>query len=100
SGLIRSEDTKTESGVPILSKIPIIGSLFKSKDFRQNKTELVVFVRPRVLANPLTNGQFAPAGVVAVGENSNSATQLGNPGISSFNSGASISTSGGGGAAQ
>ncbi|RYX86102.1 BON domain-containing protein [bacterium] len=101
SGLIRSEDTKAETGVPILSKIPIIGSLFKSKDFRQNKTELVIFVKPRVLANPLTDGQLAPAGVVAVGENSNAATQLGNSGISSFNGGSSISTApSGGGAAQ
>ncbi|BCM90497.1 type II secretion system protein D [Abditibacteriota bacterium] len=99
SGLIRSEDTKSETGVPILSKIPIIGSLFKSKDFRQNKTELVVFVKPHVMANPLTGDQIAPAGVVAVGDNSNSATQLGNPGIASFNGGGggAITTSGGGG---
>lgn len=86
SGLIRAEDTKTESGIPVLSKIPIIGSLFKSKDFRQNKTELVVFVKPRVLANPLPAGQSAFAGVTAVGNNSNAAAQLGNGGISSFNS--------------
>ena len=92
SGLIRSEDTRTETGVPILSKIPIIGALFKSKDFRTNKTELVIFVRPRVLPNPLTGDQLAPAAVVAVGENTNVATQLGNPGLTGFNAGGAISS--------
>ncbi len=97
SGLIRSEDTKSETGVPILSKIPIIGSLFKSKDFRNNKTELVIFVRPRVLPNPLLPGETAPTNPVAIGENSNVATQLGNPGISSFNGGAAITSASTGG---
>ncbi len=100
SGLISSQDTKTETGVPILSKIPILGALFKSKQFQQNKTELVIFVRPHVLPNPLTGDQIAPAGVVAIGDNTNSATQLGNPGISSFNGGGAAATSapsGGGG---
>jgi len=87
SGLISSQDTKNQSGVPILSKIPIIGALFRSKDFRNNKTELVIFVRPRVLPNPLSGDQIAPAGVVAVGENTNVATQLGNPGLTGFNAG-------------
>jgi len=87
SGLITSQDTKTETGVPILSKIPILGALFRSKDFRQNKTELVIFVRPRVLPNPLTGDQIAPAAVVAVGENANIATRLGNPGLLGFDAG-------------
>lgn len=87
SGLISSQDTRTESGVPLLSKIPIIGSLFRSRDFRTNKTELVIFVRPRVLPNPLTGDQIAPAGVVAVGENSNSAATLGNRGLVGFDTG-------------
>jgi len=87
SGLITSQDTRTETGVPILSKIPILGALFRSKDFRTNKTELVIFVRPHVLPNPLTGDQVAPAGVVAVGENSNIATRLGNPGLLGFDTG-------------
>jgi len=87
SGLITSQDTRTESGVPILSKIPILGALFRSRDFRTNKTELVIFVRPHVLPNPLTGDQIAPAAVVAVGENSNAATRLGNPGLLGFDAG-------------
>jgi len=87
SGLITSQDTRTETGVPILSRIPILGALFRSKDFRTNKTELVIFVRPHVLPNPLTGDQLAPAAVVAEGENSNFATRLGNPGLLGFDAG-------------
>lgn len=87
SGLITAEDARNESRVPILSKIPIIGSLFRSRDFRQNKTELVIFVKPRVLPNTLAAGTDAFAGVVAVGENTNVAAQMGNPGLRNFDSG-------------
>jgi len=97
SGLITSQDTRTETGVPILSRIPILGALFRSKDFRTNKTELVIFVRPHVLPNPLTGDQIAPAAVVAEGENSNVATRLGNPGLLGFDAGgASVLASQGG----
>lgn len=48
SGLIRSEDGHRSEGLAGLSKIPIIGSLFSSKDFLENRTELLVFVRPEI----------------------------------------------------
>lgn len=91
-GLITSEEVKSESRIPILSKIPILGALFRSKEFRDNKTELIVFVQPRVLPNSLPSGANAPSGVVAVGNNTNVATQLGNPGLGTFNTGNSIIT--------
>ena len=83
--------------MPILSKIPILGALFRSKQFQQNKTELVIFVKPRVLSNPLTGDQTAFTSPFNVGDNTNTAAQLGNPGISSFNGGASIAGSAGAG---
>lgn len=92
SGLITSDDTASETRVPILSKLPIIGALFRSKEFRQNQTELVFFVKPRVLANPLAPGSEAFVGPVAVGENSNAAAQLGNPGLRVFDSGNTITS--------
>ncbi len=49
SGLIRHESGYSSSGLPGLSSIPILGSLFSSRDFRENKTELVVFVTPEVV---------------------------------------------------
>ncbi|MBW3635473.1 MAG: BON domain-containing protein [Armatimonadetes bacterium] len=90
SGLITSDDTATESRVPLLSRIPIIGSLFRSRDFRQNKTELVIFVRPRVLPNTLPAGTDAFTGSVAVGENTNAAAVMGNPGLRTFDNGATF----------
>jgi len=87
SGLITSQDTRTNTGVPVLSRIPILGALFRSKDFRTNKTELVIFVRPHVLPNPLTGNQTAFAGVFNVGENTNAAPRLGNSGILGFDAG-------------
>lgn len=50
SGLIKSEQGEASQGLPGLSRIPILGALFSSKDFRENRTELVVFVRPEVIS--------------------------------------------------
>ncbi len=49
SGLIKSESTESQAGLPGLSRIPILGSLFSSKEFRENRTELVIFVRPEIV---------------------------------------------------
>lgn len=46
SGMLQSEDGKAISKVPGLGSIPIIGELFKSRDFQQRTTELVIFVTP------------------------------------------------------
>jgi len=46
SGMLQAEDSKAVSKVPGLGSIPIIGELFKSRDFRENTTELVIFVTP------------------------------------------------------
>ena len=50
-GLIQDDVTDTNKRVPVLSSIPIAGNLFKSKTQRQTKTNLVVFIRPTVIAN-------------------------------------------------
>ena len=94
-GLISTENRKLISRVPVLSNIPILGTLFKSKRFQDLQTELVIFVTPRVLPNPLKNGETAAAGVVAVGNNINAGTVLGNPGIAQFNTGGALATGGG-----
>ena len=48
SGLINQQASKDISGLKYLSDIPILGELFKSKTFRDNKSELVIFVTPTV----------------------------------------------------
>jgi pilus assembly protein CpaC len=49
SGLIKSESGQSTSGLPGLTRIPILGSLFSSEDFRESRTELVIFVRPEIV---------------------------------------------------
>jgi TonB family protein len=40
--LIKNSDSENVTRLPVLSKIPILGSLFKSPDFKNNQTELVI----------------------------------------------------------
>lgn len=48
SGLINQEASKDIQGIKWLKDIPILGKLFSSETFRDNKTELVIFVTPQV----------------------------------------------------
>ena len=48
SGLINQQTSKDNTGVKFLSEIPILGELFKSETFRNQKSELVIFVTPTV----------------------------------------------------
>ncbi|GJM05201.1 MAG: hypothetical protein DHS20C09_11920 [marine bacterium B5-7] len=48
SGLINQEASKDEQGVKWLKDLPILGRLFSSETFRDNKSELVIFVTPQV----------------------------------------------------
>jgi pilus assembly protein CpaC len=48
SGLLNQQASKDISGVKFLMDIPILGHLFRSENFRDQKTELVIFVTPTV----------------------------------------------------
>lgn len=48
SGLFQNNEQKDVSKFPGLGNIPILGELFKSRNFQDQKTELVIFVTPRV----------------------------------------------------
>ena len=48
SGLIKKEWGEAIEGLPGLSKLPILGPLFGSRDYRDQETELVVFVTPEI----------------------------------------------------
>lgn len=47
SGLIKSEMAKDVARIPLLGQIPILGELFKSRTFRDNQSELAIFITPR-----------------------------------------------------
>jgi general secretion pathway protein D len=51
-GLIRESKTSTVTGVPILSKIPLLGKLFSRTVEGVARTELVITITPRVLNSP------------------------------------------------
>jgi general secretion pathway protein D len=48
-GIIQETTTESSSGIPGLHKIPVIGALFGSKTFGKERTELVIFLTPRVI---------------------------------------------------
>jgi len=51
-GLIQESDTFSRSGVPGLSRIPILGNLFGSKSKIGSRTELMLLITPTVIENP------------------------------------------------
>ncbi len=51
SGLFNYEQQKNVSKVPLLGHIPIIGELFKSREFIEQKNEIAIFVTPKIV-NP------------------------------------------------
>jgi type IV pilus assembly protein PilQ len=48
-GLIRSNESTTKRGVPILMDIPLLGNLFRSNSTTKQKRELLIFVTPKIL---------------------------------------------------
>jgi pilus assembly protein CpaC len=50
SGLISEDKSKTIDQLAGLGSIPIIGKLFQSKDFRERRSEMIVFVTPRYIS--------------------------------------------------
>jgi len=51
-GLIRTSKKDTEYKVPILGDIPLLGWFFKSKSKEDTKTNLLVFITPRIVTDP------------------------------------------------
>jgi len=48
SGLLDNRDTEAFSKLPFLSSIPVLGTLFKSKTLKKNRTDLILLVTPEV----------------------------------------------------
>ena len=59
AGLLNNVTQDDGANIPFLSKIPIIGYLFKSNAERQERTELMVLVTPR-LVRPLNPDEVPP----------------------------------------
>ena len=50
-GLILEDKENTSAGLPLVSRIPILGGLFGSQELKNNRTELIMFITPRVVEN-------------------------------------------------
>ena len=77
AGLLDNISQDDTAAIPILSRLPIIGTLFKSKAERAEQTELMVLITPR-LVRPLDPDEvpplptrpkpFLPAGTATIGQ--------------------------------
>ncbi len=56
-GLMKEKEMEVISGLPILSQIPIIGSLFRRTEKVVSKTNLVVTVEPRIITSREIQGR-------------------------------------------
>jgi pilus assembly protein CpaC len=63
AGLMDDRATETLSKVPGLASIPVLGSLFKSRQENKTKTELVVIVTP-VITDPAEAARLVPEPVM------------------------------------
>jgi len=48
-GIISESNSQTSGGVPFLHRIPVLGAAFGNKSFSRERTELLVFITPRVI---------------------------------------------------
>ena len=51
-GLFRDAKSFGRNGIPILSRIPVLGALFGDHKTMQNRTELIVLLKPHVMRTP------------------------------------------------
>jgi pilus assembly protein CpaC len=58
AGLVRDDIRQATSGTPALMNIPILGSLFRSRDFQRNETELVIIATP-YLVRPVERSKLS-----------------------------------------
>jgi len=48
-GIYVDSDNTSDDGVPYLMDIPLLGKLFKTNNKTKTKTELLIFITPRIL---------------------------------------------------
>lgn len=58
-GLISNEDSVTTNKVPLLGDLPILGHLFRSNTRTKKKTNLLIFLTPRIVRNSSDYDVFA-----------------------------------------
>ena len=67
-GIYTDSTTQTETGVPLLKDIPLLGWLFKSHLNNVSKTELLVFLTPKVIGGGAPDGLGGTSGSANLGQ--------------------------------
>jgi general secretion pathway protein D len=50
-GLITKDNENSSAGLPLISRVPVLGGLFGNQNLKNNRTELILFITPRVVEN-------------------------------------------------
>jgi len=79
SGLIQDQADETQSKVPLLGNLPLIGRLFRYDTRDHTKTQTMVFLRPTIIRDESAAGEIAmkPLRLHAHPDRADTATQPG-----------------------
>ncbi len=81
AGLIRTDETASESGIPGLSDIPILGRLFSNKNTINQRTDVILTLTPHIIRNAeITEADLLP---IWVGTEANISFRGGSPRVES-----------------
>lgn len=81
AGLIRSDQTESENGIPGLSDIPVLGRLFSKKRSENQRTDVILTLTPHIVRNAeITEEDLAP---IWVGTENNITFRGGSPRVES-----------------
>jgi general secretion pathway protein D len=58
-GLISDQDQTTKAGIPLLSDIEVIGNLFGTRSGQKVRTEIIMFIKPRLIRNSVDSRSVA-----------------------------------------
>jgi pilus assembly protein CpaC len=65
-GLIKDNLTTAVKGLPMLGEVPILGALFRSSDYQQDRTELVFVITARLVKPMASTNYVLPTDKVGV----------------------------------
>jgi len=81
AGLIRSDESNTENGMPGLSEIPVLGRLFSNKRTDAQRTDVILTLTPHIIRNAqITEEDLLP---IWVGTEANISFRGGSPRVES-----------------
>ena len=63
SGLVQTAESQQEKRTPLISKIPVLGNLFKSKSKNQEKMQMVIYLVPHIQGENLTEADAGQSSI-------------------------------------